>query len=88
MTRSHFPGIFSTRSLISTYSVVHTLNRYRGGHRISVVEHRERLREHGWTEEEFEAGFQELAAPKDMSKENFLKYEALLKSELDTGEVR
>ncbi|CAM9770905.1 unnamed protein product [Ectocarpus sp. 4 AP-2014] len=64
------------------------LQRYRGMHRISVAEHRDRLKEHGWTEEEFEAGFQELAAPKDMSKENFLKYEALLKSELDTGEVK
>ncbi|CAM9835368.1 unnamed protein product, partial [Hapterophycus canaliculatus] len=62
------------------------LQRYREGHGISLAEHFERLKENNWTHKEFEAGFQEGVAPKDMS-ENFLKYEALLRRELAKGEL-
>lgn len=51
-----------------------------------MAEHLELLKENKWTHKEFEAGFQEGVAPKDMS-ENFLKYEALLRRELAKGEV-
>ncbi|CAM9748328.1 unnamed protein product [Scytosiphon promiscuus] len=62
------------------------IKRYREGHGISLAEHFERLKENNWTHKEFEAGFQEGVAPKDMS-ENFLKYEALLRRELAKGEL-
>ncbi|CAM9562536.1 unnamed protein product [Pylaiella littoralis] len=62
------------------------LQRYREGHRISLLEHLELLRENNWTHKEFEAGFQEGVAPKDMS-ENFLKYEELLRQELSKGKL-
>lgn len=56
-----------------------------------MAEHEERLKEHNWTEEDFEAGFQEGSGPidgfKDVS-ENFLAYQALVKDTLATGEVR
>lgn len=62
-------------------------NRYREVHHISSSEHEERLKEHNWTEEDFEAGFQEAVGPEEMS-ENFLAYQALVKDTLATGEVR
>jgi len=40
------------------------------------------LKENGWNEDEFEAGFQMGVATK-----NFLKYEALLRKELGKGKV-
>lgn len=55
-------------------------------HHISSAEHEERLKEHNWTEEDFEAGFQEEVGPEEMS-ENFLAYQALVKDTLATGEV-
>lgn len=61
--------------------------RYRDMHGISPEEHQELLKEHDWREEEFEAGFQKGVAPRDGSK-HFLKYEALLRRELEKGEVR
>ncbi|CAM9853634.1 unnamed protein product, partial [Ectocarpus fasciculatus] len=63
------------------------LQRYREGHRISMAEHFERLKENNWTHKEFQAGFREGVAPKDLS-ENFLKYEALLRQELSKGELK
>lgn len=64
----------------------HVFLRYREGHGISMAEHFERLKENNWTHKEFQAGFREGVAPKDLS-ENFLKYEALLRRELAKGEV-
>ncbi|CAB1104988.1 unnamed protein product [Ectocarpus sp. CCAP 1310/34] len=58
---------------------------YREGHGISMAEHFQRLKENNWTHKEFQAGFREGVAPKDLS-ENFLKYEALLRNELAKGE--
>lgn len=76
-----------TLTLPSTLTLTLTLARYREGHRITLAEHLELLKENKWTHKEFEAGFQEGVAPKDMS-ENFLKYEALLRRELAKGKVR
>ncbi|CAB1106867.1 unnamed protein product [Ectocarpus sp. CCAP 1310/34] len=61
------------------------LQRYREDHGISMAEHFERLKETNWTHKEFQAGFREGVAPKDLL-ENFLKYEALLRNELAKGE--
>ncbi|CAM9562606.1 unnamed protein product [Pylaiella littoralis] len=58
------------------------LQRYREGHDIPYDEHLEWLQENGWTEEEFEAGFQ-----LGVATENFLKYEELLRDELVKGKV-
>lgn len=65
-------------------------NRYREVHHISSAEHEERLKEHNWTEDDFEAGFQEKAhvGPEDAPvSEKFLAYQALVKDTLATGEV-
>ncbi|CBN78395.1 conserved unknown protein [Ectocarpus siliculosus] len=62
------------------------LTRYRDMHGISSEEHRELLKEHEWTKEEFEAGFQKGVTPRDGSK-HFLNYEALLRRELAKGKV-
>lgn len=61
--------------------------RYRDLHSISYKEHKDLLSKYGWTEEEFEAGFQKSVPPRDGSKD-FLKYEALVRRELANGEVR
>lgn len=61
-------------------------DRYRDMHGISADEHQEVLRQHNWKEEEYEAGFQKGAPPRDGSK-YFLKYEALVRRELAKGEV-
>lgn len=58
------------------------MNRYREGHGIPYEEHLEWLKEHNWTEAEFDAGFQLGVATK-----NFLKYEELLRDELGKGKV-
>lgn len=44
------------------------------------------LAERGWTEEEFEVGFQQGVAPRQGSQ-HFVKYEALVQRELAKGEV-
>lgn len=64
----------------------HTLLRYRDVHHIASAEHEEILRQHHWSEEDFEAGFQEGVVPRDGSKD-FLKYEALVQRELAKGQV-
>lgn len=74
------------KSIISVETLTLKCQRYREEHRISMAEHKERLADQEWTEEEFEAGFQEGVAPEDLS-EGFLKYEALLRNELAKGEV-
>lgn len=62
------------------------LHRYRDVHHIASAEHEEILRQHHWSEEDFEAGFQEGVVPRDGSKD-FLKYEALVQRELAKGQV-
>lgn len=57
--------------------------RYREGHAIGFDEHLERLKDNGWSTEEFEAGFQTGVVTK-----NFLKYEDLLQKELKKGKVK
>ena len=61
--------------------------RYRDAHNIPYEDHKDLLREHGWTEEEFEAGFQKGVTPRGGSKD-FLKYEELVRRKLANGEVR
>lgn len=78
------PVSISPGKLFGIFSV---LIRYRDLHSISYKEHEDLLSEHGWTEEEFEAGFQKSVPPRDGSKD-FLKYEALVRRELANGEVR
>lgn len=63
-------------------------DRYREVHHISSAEHEERLKEHNWTEDDFQAGFQEgVEVGPGVVSENFLKYQALVKDTLATGKV-
>lgn len=64
-------------------------HRYRDLHRISSAEHQERLKEHNWTQEDFLAGFQEEVSREQVNEvsEKFLKYQAMVKETLATGEV-
>ncbi|CAM9365156.1 unnamed protein product [Ectocarpus fasciculatus] len=63
------------------------LQRYRELHGIVLEEHTFMLAERGWTEEEFEVGFQQGVAPRQGSQ-HFIKYEALVQRELAKGEVK
>ncbi|CAM9215923.1 unnamed protein product [Discosporangium mesarthrocarpum] len=62
------------------------LRRYRVAHSISQADHKAMIREMGWREDEFEAGFQGGVAPRDGSQ-HFLKYEGMLRQELAKGYV-
>lgn len=59
------------------------LELYREMHAIPLEQHNSLLFEQGWKEEEFEVGFQ-----KDIASSHFQQYAALVKRELDKGEVR
>lgn len=59
------------------------LELYREMHAIPLEEHNSVLFEQGWKEEEFEVGFQ-----KDIASSHFQQYAAMVKRELDKGEVR
>ncbi|CAM9494534.1 unnamed protein product [Ectocarpus sp. 13 AM-2016] len=63
------------------------LQRYRETHGVALEEHNFMLAERGWTEEEFDVGFQPGVAPRQGSQ-HFVKYEALVQRELAKGEVK
>lgn len=63
------------------------LCRYRNTHGVSLEEHHALLKQRGWTSEEYEAGFLQGVAPREGS-EHFIQYEALVRRELASGEVR
>ncbi|CAM9748116.1 unnamed protein product [Scytosiphon promiscuus] len=63
------------------------LRRYRDMHHINNAVHRAFLKEQGWTEDEFLAGFQQSKAPRDGSA-RFLEYEAMVARELAKGQVQ
>ncbi|CAM9362141.1 unnamed protein product, partial [Hapterophycus canaliculatus] len=63
------------------------LQRYRDIHNVSLEHHKRFLEGRGWTEEEFDVGFQQGVIPRQGSK-HFVKYEALVKRELAKGEVK
>ncbi len=61
--------------------------RYRNTHGVGLEEHYALLKQRGWTSEEYEAGFRQGVAPREGS-EHFIQYEALVRRELASGEVR